>query len=58
MSEVAVKTRVKRSVLSPIKEVIKKKKTVKKRHRLDELFGCFKGQIFYDESIFNFKLEQ
>jgi len=32
---------------------VKKKRVVRKKHKLSELFGCFKGQIFYDDAIFN-----
>ena len=28
-------------------------KKTRKRTRLDILFGCFKGKIFYDDAIFN-----
>ena len=31
----------------------KRKKTVRKKHKLSEFFGCFKGRIFYDDAIFN-----
>ena len=35
------------------KEAIKRKKSIKKTHKLDELFGMLKGKIFYDDAIFN-----
>ena len=39
------------------KEASKYKKT-RKGTRLDLLFGCFKGQIFYDNAIFNLGVKQ
>ena len=32
---------------------VKVKRTVRKKSKLSELIGCFKGQFFYDEAIFN-----
>ena len=29
------------------------KKMVRKKYKLIDFFGCFKGQIFYDDAIFN-----
>jgi hypothetical protein len=34
-----------------------KEKKVRKYTRLDLLFGCFKGQIFGDDSIFNLEMK-
>ena len=49
MSEVLEKSVKEKAV----KETVKRKKQVIKRHRLDELFGLLKGKIFYDDAIFN-----
>jgi len=38
------------------KETYKRK--VKRRSRLDLLFGCFKGQIFCDDAVFNLGVRQ
>jgi len=32
---------------------VKKKKEVRKKYKLIDFFGCLKGQIVYDDSIFN-----
>jgi hypothetical protein len=46
---------VKRTALSSIKDkVIKEKIKRRKKYRLIDFYGCFKGKIFYDEEIFNF----
>ena len=48
-----VKKRIKRAVAMPT-EKVKRARKIKKMHRLDELFGCLKGKIFYDDDIFGF----
>jgi len=37
------------------KEPIKRK--YRKKYKLSDFFGCFKGQIFADDAIFNLKLK-
>ena len=32
---------------------VNKKKEVRKKYKLIDFFGCFKGQFVYDDSIFN-----
>ena len=43
-TEVVEKSEVKR---------VKKKTAIKKKYKLIDVFGCFKGQFIYDDSIFN-----
>ena len=38
------------------KKVAKSDKPLEKKHKLSELFGCFKGQIFYDDAVFNLEM--
>ena len=42
------------TVTKPKAKTVKKKKEARKKYKLIDLYGCFKGQIFYDEDIFNF----
>ena len=32
---------------------VKAKKSVRKKYKLSDLVGCFKGQFIYDDAIFN-----
>ena len=45
-----VETKVKEKIK---KEAGKRKKPVKKMHKLDELFGMLKGKIHCDDAVFN-----
>ena len=35
------------------KESVKRKKPVLKKYKLKDFLGCFKGEIFYDDAVFN-----
>ena len=52
MSEVLEKSVKEKAV----KEVVKKKKPVKTKHKLRDFYGCFKGKIFYDDDVFGFAI--
>ena len=38
------------------KEAINGKKSLKKKYKLRDFYGCFKGKIFYDDYIFGFAI--
>ena len=38
------------------KEPLKRK--YRKKYKLSDLLGCFKGQIFYDNAIFNLEMKR
>ena len=40
-------------VEKPKTERVKKKTVVRKKYKLIDLYGCFKGKIFCDDAIFN-----
>ena len=41
------------TVTKPKAKKVKKKKVIRKKYKLIDLFGCFKGQIFADDAVFN-----
>ena len=49
-----VKKRIKKAVASAIDSVKKITRIGRKKYKLIDFYGCFKGQITYDEDIFNF----
>ena len=34
-------------------KTVKRKREVRKKYKLIDVFGCLKGKIFYDDAIFN-----
>jgi len=43
--------------VKPKEEKNNKEKKEQKHTRLDLLFGCFKGQIFGDDAVFNLEMK-
>jgi len=46
------------TVMKPKEKKVEKKRSVRKKYKLIDFFGCFKGQIFYDDAIFNLGVRQ
>ena len=46
------------TVMKTKDKTVKKKTAVKKKYKLIDFFGCLKGKIKYDDSIFNLGLTQ